>query len=278
MSGYRFCRTDDVALLVDTYERCRGPELADDPPLTVKAFKKAAREIGLWASSCMLAIEGDEAVGVLLGAKNAAGNFVRRIAVRPDHQRRGHGRHMLESLRNKVAILGPPRLTAEVPAAWSDACRFFERAGFSEETRYTDLIVDHSSAAPSGLAEPLSTDDLAPPGSTAWEHSVEVLRRRTQQLEALAIASDVQIEAQAVYQREPSDRTDVVSLSFTRRRPRGTPSRPYPRAARRPRRGRSSRKPRLSPRGGIRRLPRAALTDGVQGPVARSPTRKEIAS
>jgi GNAT superfamily N-acetyltransferase len=216
MSGYRFCRTDDVALIVDTYERCRGPELAGDPALTVDAFKKAAREIGLWASSCMLAVDGDEPVGVLLGAKNTSGNFLYRIAIRSDHQRRGHGRHLIESLRNKVAILGPPRLTAEVPAAWSDTCRFFERSGFEEEARFTDLIADHSTAVPSGLAEELSIDDVAAPGFSAWEHSAEVLRKRSRELAAMAIASDVRIEAQAVYRREPSDRTEIVSLSFTR--------------------------------------------------------------
>ncbi len=216
MSGYRFCRTDDVALLVETYERCRSSHLAAEPPLTVEAFKRAAREIGLWASSSMLAIEGDEPVGVLLGAKNATGNFVWRIAIREDHQRREHGRHLLESLRNKVSILGPPRLTAEVPAAWDDARRFFERSGFSEETRYTDLIAGEPTAAPSGLAEALSIDDLAETGPTSWEHSTEVIRRRRHELDALAIASDLRIEAQAVYRRTPSDRTDVVSLSFTR--------------------------------------------------------------
>jgi hypothetical protein len=164
----------------------------------------------------MLAVEGDEPVGILLGAKNTEANNVHRIAIREDHQRRGHGRHLLESLRNKVSILGPPRLTAEVPAAWSDACRFFERSGFAEETRYADLIADHSPAVRSGLVEPIAIEDLAPPGRTAWEHSADVLRRRSRDLDALAIASDVRIEAQAAFRREPSDRTDVVSLAFTR--------------------------------------------------------------
>ena len=220
MSGYRFCRTDDVALLVETYERCRGSHLAAEPPLTVDAFKRAAREIGLWASSCMLAIEGDEEVGVVLGAKNSVGNIVHRIAIREDHRRRGHGRHLLESLRNKVSILGPPRLTAEVPAAWEDACRFFERSGFVADVRYADLVADELTAPSSGLAVPVTIDELADAGALSgtgpmsWEQSAEVLRRRSAHLEALAIASDVRIEAHAVLRRTGAG-MEVISLSFS---------------------------------------------------------------
>jgi GNAT superfamily N-acetyltransferase len=222
MSGYRFCRTDDVALLVDAYERCRGSHLAAEPALTVAAFKRAAKEIGLWASSCMLAIEGDEAVGVLLGAKNGTGNSVQRIAIREDHQRRGHGRHLLESLRNKVAILGPPRLVAEVPAAWDDVCRFFERSGFAAETRYADVVAENPALPRSGLAAAITIDDLVESGTlagaptVAWEQAPEVIRRRSQTLQALAIASDVRIEAHAVFRPDDADATEIVSLSFTR--------------------------------------------------------------
>jgi hypothetical protein len=171
----------------------------------------------------MLAIDGDEPVGVLLGAKNAEGNFVYRIAVHPDHRRRGHGRHLIESLRNKVAILGPPRLTVEIAADREDTRRFVERSGFSADARYFDWIAGDVAIPESGLAAPITIDELAATGALApdaplaWEHSADVLRRRRRDLEGLVIASDERIEAHVVYRRSsPSTTLEVVSLRFTR--------------------------------------------------------------
>src|SRR6185312_14911702 len=89
MSGYRFCRTDDIPLLVDAYNACAGADSLA-PALSVADFKRAVREIGLWASSSMLAFEGETPIAVLLGAKTEEANFVHRIVVREDRRRRGH--------------------------------------------------------------------------------------------------------------------------------------------------------------------------------------------
>src|SRR6266404_5131362 len=155
MSGYRFCRTDDIPLLVDAYNACRSASCAE-PALTVAAFKQAAREIGLWASSCMLAFEGETPIAVLLGAKNEEANFVHRIAVRDDRQRKGHGRHLIDSLKRKCAILGPARLLTEVQAELVGVRRFFERCGFVEESRYSDLVADPVPPAPATAGALLS--------------------------------------------------------------------------------------------------------------------------
>ena len=48
MASYRFCRTDDVALLVAAYNRCYRPHFPDEPELTVDAFRLLIRERNLW--------------------------------------------------------------------------------------------------------------------------------------------------------------------------------------------------------------------------------------
>src|SRR5438046_7687068 len=83
--------------------------------MTPAAFKRSIRDLQVWCSSCMVAFSGSEPIGVLIGAKRPSGTLVHRIAVHPDHVRQGHGRHMLASLGSKLAILGPPRMIAEVP-------------------------------------------------------------------------------------------------------------------------------------------------------------------
>ena len=133
MSAYRFCRTDDIGLLVDALNRCWRPHFPHEPPATAASFKRSIRDLQVWCSSCMVAFAGADPIGVLIGAKRASGTLVHRLAVHPDHLRQGHGRHLLESLASKLAILGPPRLAAEVPESFAAARALFGSCGYVEE-------------------------------------------------------------------------------------------------------------------------------------------------
>ena len=221
MPGYRFCRTDDLPLLVAAYNACWVPHFDAGHTRDLDGFKRDVRELNLWASSSMVAMAGDELIGVLLGAKRHDGNFVHRIAVKPGHQRQGHGRHLLDSLHRKVAILGPPRLLVEVPVEWTAARSFFERCGFSAESRYVDFVMDAARAAPR-MATALVSDasfeelldgsaELASIARRSWERSLQTLKNRRGELTGLAIASDAQVEAYLLY-RGRSDDTEIVAL------------------------------------------------------------------
>src|SRR5262245_64794026 len=88
----------------------------------------------------MVAFSGSDPIGVLIGAKRPTGTLVHTIAVHPDHLRQGHGRHLLASLSSKLAILGPPRIVAEVPETLSPACELFRACGYAEEAVLTDYV------------------------------------------------------------------------------------------------------------------------------------------
>ena len=130
MASYRFCRTDDVALLVQAHNVCYRPHFPDVPPLTVDGFRRFAKEIDLWASSCMVATSGDEPIGVLLACKRAEATLIWRVGIHPEHLRQGHARHLMTSLSAKLAILGPAGMLAEVPAEWGAARSFVEACGW----------------------------------------------------------------------------------------------------------------------------------------------------
>ena len=140
MSGYRFCRTDDIGLLVDALNRCWSPYFPDEPPMTPAAFKRSIRDLQVWCSSCMVAFSGSDPIGVLIGAKRPSGTLIHKIAVHPDHRRQGHGRHLLASLGSKLAILGPPRIMAEVPETLAPACELFSASGYVQEALLTDYV------------------------------------------------------------------------------------------------------------------------------------------
>jgi ribosomal protein S18 acetylase RimI-like enzyme len=135
MVAYRFCRPDDIPLLVHAVNRCFDSHFPQRPPLTVDGFRRGVREAHVWPSNCMVATAGDDPVAVVVGTKQPHEVRVACIGVAAAHQRRGHGRHLLESLGSKLAVLGPPRLVAEVPVALADALAFFAALGWREEER-----------------------------------------------------------------------------------------------------------------------------------------------
>jgi GNAT superfamily N-acetyltransferase len=205
LSGYRFCRTDDIGLLVDALNRCWAPHFPDEPPMTAVAFKRSIRDLQVWCSSCMVAFAGADPIAVLIGAKRPAATLVQRIAVHPDHLRQGHGRHLLTSLSSKLAILGPPRMVVEVPESFAAACGLFEASGYVEEAVLTDYVLSQDGAGSAGIPGtftiPVTVDDLAANGLLGaseircWERSVETLTARKDEITGLAVASDERIEA-----------------------------------------------------------------------------------
>jgi GNAT superfamily N-acetyltransferase len=222
MSAYRFCRSDDIGLLVDALNRCWAPHFPDEPAMTPDAFKRSIRDLQVWCSSCMVAFEGADPIGVLIGAKRPAGTLVHRIAVHPDHRRQGHGRHLLDSLSSKLAILGPPRIIAEVPERLQPACELFKANGYVAEARLTDYIWQHQDnevpEMTDGFVIPVTVDDLAANGlledqpQTCWQRSVETLTARKEDIAGLAVASDEQIEAYLLHATRGAAGTEIMAL------------------------------------------------------------------
>jgi hypothetical protein len=204
VSSYRFCRTDDVSLLVDALNRCWSPHFPDQPAMTPAAFKRSIRDLQIWCSSCMVAFAGADPIAVLIGAKRPSGTLIYKIAVHPDHCRQGHGRHLLTSLSSKLSILGPPKMFAEIPENLTPTSALFAACGYVQEAVLTDYVLERS--IPSEGVEkyviPLTVEDLVANDLLAgarqqvcWERSVETLTARKDEIEGIAVASDERIEA-----------------------------------------------------------------------------------
>ncbi len=187
--------------------------------MTAVAFKRSIRDLQVWCSSCMVAFAGSDPIGVLIGAKRPSGTLVHTIAVHPDHVRQGHGRHLLTSLGSKLAILGPPRMIAEVPETFAAASELFSAGGYVQEAVLTDYVWERQEGDAPGVEGsfviPVSVDDLAANGllqeahpPTCWERSVETLTARKDDIAGLAVASEERIEAYLLY----IDDGEILSL------------------------------------------------------------------
>ena len=180
----------------------------------------------------MVAFSGADPIGVLIGAKRPSGTLVHTIAVHPDHRRQGHGRHLLASLGSKLAILGPPRIVAEVPESLAPACELFSASGYVQEAILTDYVLPFDSRGSAALAQggetsehasglviPVTVDDLAANGllgesdrHVCWSRSVETLTARKDDIAGVAVASDERIEAYILYVKGGTEETEIVSL------------------------------------------------------------------
>ncbi len=128
---------------------------------------------------------------------------------------------------SKLAILGPPRISAEVPEALVPACGGLLRAsGFVQEARLTDYVLQHdnrgddeAAGIPAGrFVIPVTLDDLAANGLSAeadtqvcWERAVDTLIARKEEIAGLAVASDERIEACLLYVTHGAA-AEIVSL------------------------------------------------------------------
>ncbi len=175
----------------------------------------------------MVASSGSDPIGVMIGAKRTSGTLVHKIAVHPDHCRQGYGRHLLASLSSKLAILGPPRMIAEVPETLAATCGLFSASGYVQEALLTDYVLERpalsergNAARVEGFVIPVTVDDLAANGllgeadpQVCWQRSVETLTARKDDIAGLAVASDERIEAYLLYV-EPVEGTEVAGTEI----------------------------------------------------------------
>ena len=213
MPAYRFCRTDDIPVLVEALNACYFVHFAEREPFGIADFKREIRELNIWSSSCMAVWEDREPIAVLTGAKREHETLIHRIGVHPDFMRRGHALHLLLSLSHKLSVLGPPKVVAEIPDPRSETRDLFVAAGYHEAGTLADftLMNPPASLGPARKLVPIGCEDLLRDRllnenlSRSWERDLETLRNCKDQLEGLAILSATRIEAYALIR----DRHDV---------------------------------------------------------------------
>ena len=73
---------------------------------------------------------GDRVVGTVLGTFDGRRGWIHRLAVHPDHRRRGIGDALVTEVEARLAALGAPRVNLLVLPENAGALRFWRRRGY----------------------------------------------------------------------------------------------------------------------------------------------------
>ena len=221
MPSYRFCRPDDIPYLVRAVNECFDVHFPTQEPMTLERFRWEMKAFDLWPSNSMVASSGQGPIAVMIGTKRAEEVSILRLGVHPDHQRQEHGLHLLTSLSQKLAVLGPERLIMEVPRSIPGLRAFARAASYREEGALTTFV------RPAGGVEPVPEDWMIPvtvdelleqdllaeePGS-CWQCSWRTLKNRADELQGLAWVSPERLEAFVLFS-PPEEAPEIEILAM----------------------------------------------------------------
>jgi GNAT superfamily N-acetyltransferase len=136
MPLYRFCRPEDLPMIVQALNACYDVYFPQHPAMTVAQFREEMGLISLWPSNTMVVLEEKEPIAVIVGTKRPYGCWIAKLGVRSDHQRQGMGRYIVEALMRKLSIIGPRVISVDVPVDNDVAAAFFRNLGFDTWGQY----------------------------------------------------------------------------------------------------------------------------------------------
>src|SRR5262245_6066619 len=136
MPSYRFCRPDDLALIIRAINACYLMHYPEAPAMTEERFKEHMTLFHVRPGNCMVALERQQPVGVVVSTKRDYGVWIQALGCQPAFQRHGIASQLLEALVRKIAIQRAPLVTVDVPTTNTPARRFFEAVDFTVRGRY----------------------------------------------------------------------------------------------------------------------------------------------
>jgi GNAT superfamily N-acetyltransferase len=136
MPLYRFCRPEDLPLIVQALNACYDVYFPQHPAMTVAQFREEMGLISLWPSNTMVVLENKDPIAVIVGTKRPYGCWIAKLGVRLDYQRQGLGRYIVEALMRKLSIIGPRVISVDVPVDNDGAAAFFKNLGFDTWGQY----------------------------------------------------------------------------------------------------------------------------------------------
>jgi GNAT superfamily N-acetyltransferase len=174
--------------------------------MTEERLREHMTLFGVRPGNCMVALERQRPVGVVVSARREADGWIQAIGCQPAVQRQGVASQLLEALLRKIAIQRVTDITVEVPEANTSAVKFFEAQHFERRERYvsyqgtpqeTAQNVDAVSAAPA--ASLLTAHASFHTVPVCWERRAEALAAYGEFLQGYAYHQQGALQGYVLY-------------------------------------------------------------------------------
>ncbi len=197
MSSYRFCRPDDLELIVWAINQCCRIHETDTPEMTEERLKTHMTLFAVRPGNCMVALERQQPVAAVISTRREAGAWIQTLGCQPAFQRRGVASQLVEALIRKIAIQRTEDITVDVPEDNDAALNFFQAVGFEERGRFVTLAGKPDSpgdltgeVVQAPAAELLNAYEAFHAYPACWERSVDSLAGYGELIQGYAYRED----------------------------------------------------------------------------------------
>ena len=139
MPSYRFCRPDDLGLIVQAINQCCRIHETGTPEMTEERLKTHMTLFAVRPGNCMVALERDQPVAAVISTRREGEAWIQTLGCQPAFQRRGLASQLVEALVRKIAIQRTEDIAVDVPEDNEAALQFFDSVGFEERGRLVTL-------------------------------------------------------------------------------------------------------------------------------------------
>jgi ribosomal protein S18 acetylase RimI-like enzyme len=197
MPSYRFCRPDDLELIVGAINQCCRIHETDTPEMTEERLKTHMTLFAVRPGNCMVALERHQPVAAVISTRREAEAWIQTLGCQPAFQRRGIASQLVEALVRKIAIQRTEDIAVDVPEDNEAALQFFRSVGFEERGRLVTL--EGQPASPVGssgetvqvpAADLLRNYDVFHAFPTCWERRADSLTGYGELLQGCAYRDD----------------------------------------------------------------------------------------
>lgn len=124
-----FAEIDEPSVIALWTEVFADEPPRNDPRAVVRRKLRVQRELFLVGEA-----QG-KVVGTVVAGFDGYRGWVYRLAVHPDHRRRGFGRALMREAEARLRAVGCPKLNLQVRSSNAEVVAFYRRLGYSIEDR-----------------------------------------------------------------------------------------------------------------------------------------------